>query len=51
MLVCNPVCLKVMTHSASVKQDSLKQDSLKHRPSYRVLGFERSCAQNGRKTH
>ena len=40
-----------MPHSASVRQDSLRQDSLKHHLSYRAPGFERSCAQNGRKTH
>ena len=39
------------TVHALVRQDSLRQDSLKHRLSYRAPGFERSCAQNGRKTH
>ena len=43
--------VKVMTHGASVRQDSLRQDSLKHRLSYHAPGFERSCTQNERKTH
>ena len=43
--------LKVMPDEASVRQDSLRQDSLRQRVAYRAPGFERSCAQNGRKTH
>ena len=43
--------VKVMPHGASVRQDSLRQDSLRHRVAYRAPGFERSCAQNRRKTH
>ena len=51
-----PRSLKVMPHYASLRQDSLRQDSLrqdslKQRVAYRAPGFERSCAQNGRKTH
>ena len=40
-----------MTDEDSLRQDSLRQDSLKQRVAYRAPGFERSCAQNGRKTH
>ena len=43
--------VKVMPDEASVRQDSLRQDSLRQRVAYRAPGFERSCAQNGRKTH
>ena len=43
--------LKVVPDTASLRQDSLRQDSLKQRVAYRAPGFERSCAQNGRKTH
>ena len=43
--------IKVMPDEASVRQDSLRQDSLRQRVAYRAPGFERSCAQNGRKTH
>ena len=43
--------VKVVPDEASLRQDSLRQDSLKQRVAYRAPGFERSCAQNGRKTH
>ena len=42
---------KVVIDDASLRQDSLRKESLKHRLAYRAPGFERSCAQNGRKTH
>ena len=42
---------KVMPDEASVRQDSLRQDSLRQRVAYRAPGFERSCAQNGRKPY
>ena len=40
-----------MPDEASVRQDSLRQDSPRQRVAYRAPGFERSCAQNGRKPH
>ena len=43
--------VKIMPDEASLRQDSLRQDSLRQRVAYRAPGFERSCAQNGRKPH